>query len=480
MNNNDILDIYENDDNTNDEFYKYIEIKKKENDEIFAKTGRRPKWLTVTHGCQMNEHDSEKIGWILEEMHYEKTEDVAEADFVLYNTCMIRENAELKLFGQVGSLKQIKMEKPELIIAISGCMMQVEGPRKEILEKYRHVDIIFGTNNIHRLPLLMNKLKDTNKTVVDIIEDDYDIVENIEANRLFNFKAYVNIMFGCNNFCTYCIVPYARGREKSREPEDIIKEIEALAKNGYKEITLLGQNVNSYGKTLTTHEKYSFTDLLKEINNIEGLERIRFMTSHPRDISDELINAFGELDKVSKYIHLPVQSGSNNVLKRMNRHYTREKYLDIVAKLKNTVPDIAIGTDIIVGFPGETEEDFNDTIEMVKEVEYDNAFTFLYSVREGTKAAVMEDQIDEKIKHERFDRLLEILYPIFQKKNEEYIGETVEVLVESLSKNDENTLTGRTDTFKLVHFPGDSELIGKIVKVKINEVTSFTLTGDLI
>ena len=434
----------------------------------------------LTHGCQMNEHDSEKISWVLEDMGYKYTDTMEESDFIIFNTCLVRENAELKLFGQVGALKNLKLERPDLIISICGCMMQVEGPRNFILDKFRYVDIIFGTNNIHKLPQLISKHLQTGETIVDIIEDTYEIPEDVDANRISSFKGYVTIMYGCNNFCTYCIVPYARGREKSREPEDILKEIEKLAQEGYKEITLLGQNVNSYGKTLEREERYSFANLLADVNKIEGLERIRFMTSHPKDISDELIEAFGQLDKLSKHIHLPVQSGSNKILKEMNRHYTREDYLEKVGKLKKICPDIALSTDIIVGFPGETEEDFEDTLSLVSEVGYDAAYTFLYSMREGTKAAERDDQVDDKLKHERFQKLLDLIYPMFNENNQKAIGNTYKVLVEGTSKNNDDILAGRTDGSKLVHFQGDRDLIGSIVEVKIEEANSFTHTGKLV
>ena len=331
-------------------------------------------FFTKTYGCQMNEHDSEKISWILENMNYIETQNIEEADFIIYNTCLVRENAEVKVYGNLGSLKQLKRQKPDLMIAVCGCMMQREETRNVILSKHKHVDIIFGTHNIHKLPQLINNHLQTGETIVDIFEDGREIIENINSNRKYSYKAFVNIMYGCNNFCTYCIVPYTRGRENSREPENIIKEIEELAKNGCKEVTLLGQNVNSYGKTLKTD--YSFTDLLKDINKIEGIERIRFMTSHPKDLSDELINCYATLDKLCGHLHLPVQSGSNKVLKEMNRNYTREGYLKIINNLKKLVPNISITTDIIIGFPGETEEDFNDTLELVREVRFDSAFTF--------------------------------------------------------------------------------------------------------
>ncbi|QQY80662.1 tRNA-2-methylthio-N6-dimethylallyladenosine synthase [Keratinibaculum paraultunense] len=436
------------------------------------------KYTIVTYGCQMNEHDSEKISWLLENMGYVWTDQKEESDLIIYNTCLVRESAELKVYGQLGALKELKRQKPDLIIGVCGCMMQRESIRNIILSKHKHVDIIFGTNNIHKLPQLINRYEQTGNTVVDIIEDSREIVEDIDANRMYAYKAFVNIMYGCNNFCTYCIVPYTRGREKSREPKNIIKEIQQLAKKGYKEVTLLGQNVNSYGKTL--NYDYSFAKLLEEINKINGIERIRFMTSHPKDLSDELIEAMASLDKVCEHLHLPVQSGSNKILKAMNRKYTREEYLLLIDKIREAIPNISISTDIIVGFPGETEEDFEDTLELVKQVRYDSAFTFLYSIREGTVAANMPNQVPDEIKHERFQKLLDIMYPIFYEKNLKYKDKVVEVLVEEVSKNDPNMLTGRTRTGKLVHFKGNKELIGKLVNVKINKVKTFTLEGFLV
>lgn len=443
-----------------------------------SKNKRQTTYFIETYGCQMNEHDSEKISWILENMNYKEAQDITEADFIIYNTCLVRENAELKVYGKIGALKQLKREKPNLMIAICGCMMQREEVRNVITSKHKHVDIIFGTHNIHKLPQLINNHLQTGNTIVDILEDSREIIENIDANRTYSYKAYINIMYGCNNFCTYCIVPYTRGREMSREPENIIKEIEELAKNGCKEITLLGQNVNSYGKTL--EYDYSFAELLKDINEIDGIERIRFMTSHPKDLSNDLIHSYATLDKLCGHLHLPVQSGSNKVLKEMNRKYTREDYLSIVYKLKELVPNIAITTDIIVGFPGETEEDFNHTLDLVNEVKFDSAYTFLYSVREGTLAAKMENQIDYKVKHNRFQRLSDTLNEISLDINQKLIGKTVEVLVEDISKNNPDVLTGRTKTSKLVHFKGNKELIGSLVNVKIEDVKTFTLEGILV
>lgn len=439
--------------------------------------GKIPKVWIETFGCQMNEHDSEKILWMLEEIGFEEGTSEKESDFVIYNTCAVRENAENKVFGKLGELKRQKRENEDLLIAVCGCMTQIEETTKVITSKYRHVDIIFGTNNIQKLPeLLIEKLKGK-KRAIDI-HANTEIYENLDANRLYPFKAFVNIIYGCNNFCSYCIVPYTRGREASREPEYIIEEIKRLVKGGTKEITLLGQNVNSYGKTL--EKDYNFVDLLTDINNIEGLERLRFMTSHPKDISNELIDAYGKLDKLCRHLHLPVQSGSNRLLKEMNRKYTREDYLEKIRLIRKVDPNISISTDIIVGYPGETEEDFNDTLSLVKEVEYDSAFTFLYSMREGTPAAKKSNQIPEDIKNDRFQRLLDVINPIAHKKNEAFIDREVEVLVDSVSKNNDEVLTGRTTENKIVNFVGDKSLIGKFVKVKIDEAKTFTLEGRLV
>ncbi len=436
------------------------------------------KYLIRTFGCQMNEHDSEKISWILENMNYTSTHDIKEADFIIYNTCLIRENAELKVYGHLGALKALKKKKPDLMIAVCGCMMQKQEIRNVITSKHKHVDLIFGTNNIHKLPqLIANNLK-TGETIIDILEDTREIDESIDANRKYSYKAFVNIMYGCNNFCTYCVVPYTRGRELSRDPNNILKEIRELANSGCKEITLLGQNVNSYGKSLD--KSYTFPDLLRSIDKIKGIERIRFMTSHPKDLSDDLIECFGELDNLCPHLHLPIQSGSNKVLKEMNRKYTREDILDKINKLKLVNPDIAVSTDIIVGFPGESEEDFLKTIDLVKEVGFEFAYTFLYSVREGTIAAKMKEQIDYKVKHDRFQRLTDVLNDITLKDNKQLLGEVVKVLVEDTSKNNPDVLTGRTDKFKLVHFKGDRNLIGKIVNIRIQDVKTFTLEGILL
>ncbi|MDY0234500.1 MAG: tRNA (N6-isopentenyl adenosine(37)-C2)-methylthiotransferase MiaB [Gudongella sp.] len=436
------------------------------------------KFLINTSGCQMNEHDSEKIAGILEGMGYGPTLDRYEADIIIFNTCAVRKSAEDKVFGQLGEYKELKKKRPETIIGICGCMMQREDIRDYFLSKHKHIDLVFGTNNIHKLPQLIQRQLETNKTVIDIVEDTREIEENINADRKYSYKAFVDINYGCDNYCTYCIVPYTRGRERSRDPKIIIDEIVGLAKNGCKEITLLGQNVNSYGNTLDT--EYTFPKLLEEINGIDGIERIRFMTSHPKDFSDDLIESYRTLDKLCPHLHLPVQSGSNRVLKAMNRKYTREEYLNKIDKIKELLPNVALTTDIIVGFPGETEEDFEQTIDLVKKIQYDSAYTFLYSIREGTIAAKMKDQIPDDIKHKRFQLLVDTLNEIGLKHNQKLIGTTQRVLVEEISKNDKTVLSGRAESSKLVHFKADKSLIGKIVDVKIDSVNTFTLHGFII
>ncbi|WP_326909082.1 tRNA (N6-isopentenyl adenosine(37)-C2)-methylthiotransferase MiaB [Sedimentibacter sp. MB31-C6] len=451
---------------------------KNNNEQYFILNGKRKTYHILTYGCQMNEHDSEKIAGMLSSIGYDETSDEHNADLVIFNTCLIRENAELKVFGKLGEVKGLKRNKPDMIVAVCGCMMQKEEIRDKVLKSFSFVDIIFGTNTIHELPNLIYNVEVNKKKSVDIIDNSDLIFEDMPKSRKFNYKALVNITYGCNNFCTYCVVPYVRGREKSREPIEIINEVNALAQEGCKEITLLGQNVNSYGNNL--ENKFTFAKLLYELNKITGIERIRFMTSHPKDLTDDLVMAIKDCDKVCNHVHLPIQAGSNDVLKRMNRKYTKEHYLELVKKLKSAVPDIAITTDIIVGFPGETEEDFQETLDVVKKAEYDSAFTFLYSMREGTKAALMEDQIPDDIKHNRFDRLLEVLYPIVLAKNEGCIGKVYPVLVESISKTSDNFLTGRTEHFRLVHFKGSEDLIGQMVNIKITSAKTFHMEGDIV
>lgn len=429
----------------------------------------------TTFGCQMNEHDSEVIDGLLTERGFSSVKERKDASIVIINTCSVRDNADKRFFGTLGQLKKRKESDPSFIVCVCGCMMQQQRVVDTIKAKYPWVDVIFGTNSIHHIPELIEKVAIEKEKVVDIIENTEEIVEGLPAKRLFDHKALVNIMFGCNNFCTYCIVPYTRGREKSRAPESIVDEVKVLVADGVKEIMLLGQNVNSYDGNGT-----SFAELLKMLNDVDGLERIRFMTSNPKDLSDELIEAFAVCDKLCRNLHLPIQSGSNRVLKRMNRKYTREDYLKLIEKLRKTVPDITLSTDIIVGFPGETNEDFEETLSIVKEVEYDSAFTFIYSIRKGTPAEKFEDQIEESEKHRRFDLLVNAVNEISEKKNKAYQDRVEKVLVDGVSKNDKSTLTGRTDGFKLVNFVGKKELIGSLVDVKITDAKTFSLFGEVI
>lgn len=435
-------------------------------------------YFISTYGCQMNEEDSEKLAGMLENMGYIKTDTRNEADIIIFNTCCVRENAELKVYGNLGELKALKRENPDLIIAVSGCMMQQKGIPELIKKKYPHVDIIFGTHNIHRLPELIHNAGQSKSTLIEVWDSEGEIIEGLPIQREGEIKAFVTIMYGCNNFCTYCIVPYTRGRERSREPESIIEEIMDLSNKGYKEITLLGQNVNSYGKDLGN---ISFGDLLRRVNEVEGIERVRFMTSHPKDLTEDVIKAVKECSKVCEHVHLPVQSGSTEILKKMNRKYTKDEYLALVEKMKSEIDGVALTTDIIVGFPGETEEDFNETLDLVSKVEYDSAFTFIYSIRKGTPAEKYTTQVPEDVKHERFNRLLDLINGISQKINKEYKDKIVEVLVEGYSKNDETKLSGRTRTGKLVNFTGgDITLRGHLVNVKITEPQTWTLTGEII
>jgi len=423
----------------------------------------------------MNEEDSERLSGMLKSLGYTQIDDREKAGIIIFNTCCVRENAENKVYGNLGILKGIKKRNPETIIAICGCMMQQKGVSETIKKKYPFVDIIFGTYNLHRFPELLASAMQSTKTVIEVWDKEGEIVEGLPVSHESDLKAFVTIMHGCNNFCTYCIVPYTRGRERSRKPEAIEEEIRQLAANGYKEVTLLGQNVNSYGKDLGNT---SFADLLRRVDKIDGIERIRFMTSHPKDLTDELIEAIKDCPHVCEHVHLPVQSGSTRLLAKMNRKYTKEQYLELVEKLKKAVPGVAITTDIIVGFPGETEEDFQETMDIVRKVGYDSAFTFIYSIREGTPAAKYLDQIPDEIKHDRFNRLLDLVNSVGDKKSKEYLGKTVEVLVEGYSKTEEDKLTGRTRTGKLVNFSGgDASLKGKLVNVKIDETQMYLLHG---
>ncbi len=437
------------------------------------------KYNIITFGCQMNEHDSETIAGMLQEEGCIPVLTKEESDITIINTCSVRENADKRFFGTLGQLKKIKEKNPEYVACVCGCMMQQQHIIDQVKSKYPWVDIIFGTHNIDRFPDLLKKVTREKVKAVEILEDRSDIIEGLPARRLFRHKSFVNIMYGCNNFCTYCIVPYTRGREKSRDPENIIQEIRDLVADDVREVTLLGQNVNSYKGVDGSGRQWDFTDLIYQLNDIEGLDRIRFMTSHPKDLSDKLIQAFADCEKLCNYIHLPVQSGSSSVLKRMNRKYDRDQYLTLVDKLRSKVPEITMSTDIIVGFPGETEEEFEDTLSLVEQVKYDSAFTFLYSIRQGTPAATYEDQIPEAVKHERFERLVDAVNSCSAARNAAYVGRTEKVLVEGHSKRNESTLTGRTEGFKLVDFPGDSSYIGKIVDVEITEGKTFSLKGKI-
>ena len=447
-------------------------------DELKEKDNVKKHFYIETWGCQMNEEDSEKLSGMLKRVGYTKTENKEDAGIILFNTCCVRENAENKVFGNLGSLKHLKKENPDLIIGICGCMMQQEGMADKILKKFPYVNIVFGTHNAYKFPEYLNRVKTEGVQIKEIFNKETDIVEGLPIDRESSVKAFVTIMYGCNNFCTYCIVPYVRGRERSRKPEDILKEIRELVAQGYKEITLLGQNVNSYGKGL--EEEVDFAKLLRMINEIEGLERVRFMTSHPKDLTHDVIMAIKECDKLCEQIHLPVQSGSNSILKKMNRHYTKEYYLDLIKKIKEEIPGVTLTTDIIVGFPGETEEDFQETLELVKEVGYSSAFTFIYSRRNNTPADMMLNQVSEEDKHHRFNRLIAAVNErvIAQNKAEE--GNILEVLVEGNSKNDAEKLTGRTRTGRLVNFTGENVNVGELVNVKITRAQNFSLIGEVI
>lgn len=453
---------------TNNKYKELLEEKIKENNRYHIRT----------YGCQMNEHDSEQVEFILNNMGLVKEDDIEKSDFIIMNTCAIRGSAENKAMGFLGTLKNLKRHNPDVKIIVSGCLPKVDEAFEYLIKKNKHIDILMGTSNYNNLPELISRSFYEDSKIIDI-SDQYDLDSTeLNYNRMYKHKSFVNIMYGCNNFCSYCIVPYTRGREQSRRVEDIIEEISLLAKDGVKEVTLLGQNVNSYGKTL---EKYSsFSDLIREIDKIHGIERIRFMTSHPKDISDELINLYGDLESLSNYLHLPVQSGSNKVLKEMNRKYTREDYLEKINKVKMINKSISLSTDIIVGFPGETEEDFQDTLKLVEEVAFDFIFMFLYSPREGTSAAKREDQIPNDIKMDRFNRLTDLVNKIALEKNKKYLNKIVKVLVDEKSKNKDSFLSGRTDTFKTVNFEGDVSLIGTIVDVLINDVGTFSMNGRLV
>ncbi len=448
--------------------------------------GKILKYYILTMGCQLNENDSEKLSGMLGKMNYKKTLNMEEADLVLFNTCCVRENAEEKLFGKVGEVKKQKENKGTIIV-IGGCMMQEEHIVKKLKQSYPYVDIIFGTHTLHKLPQDLYKALEENKKIRDVIDIDGEIIEGLPISRNDKIKASVTIMNGCNNFCSYCIVPYVRGRERSRSPKDIIEEVRSLAKEGYKEITLLGQNVNSYLRVerekKIEFEEYegvnSFATLLRAVNKIEGIEKIRFVSPHPKDFTDDVIEAIRDCEKVSKIVHLPLQSGSTNVLKVMNRKYTKEQYLSLVEKMKKMIPNIVFSTDIIVGFPGETEEDFEDTLDVVEKVHFEQVFMFIYSRRVGTPGDRMENQIPEEIKHKRFDRLKILVESQIEENNNKYIGTMERVLVEGVSKTNKEMLTARTDTNKVVVFEGNKELIGNMVDLKIISQHMWYLKGEI-
>ena len=430
--------------------------------------------VVSTFGCQMNARDSEKLLGILKDIGYQESDDEENADFVIYNTCTVRENANLRVYGRLGQLKKVKRANGEMIIAMCGCMMQEPEVVEKIKTSYKFVDIVFGTFNIFKLAELMYMCFTGDEQVIDIWDSTKEVVEELPTSRKYPFKSGVNIMFGCNNFCSYCIVPYVRGRERSREPEAIVKEIEALVADGVTEVMLLGQNVNSYGKTLK--DPVTFAQLLEKVEQIEGLKRIRFMTSHPKDLSDELIEYMSKSRKVCHHLHLPMQSGSSRILKIMNRHYDKEKYLGLVEKIRTAVPDISLTTDIIVGFPGETEEDFQETLDVVEKSDFDTAFTFIYSKRSGTPAAKMEDQVPEDVVKDRFDRLLKLVQEKGREVSSRFQGEVQEVLVETESK-EKGIFTGRTQYNLLVHFPGTPDLLGKYVNVRLDTCKGFYYMG---
>ncbi len=450
--------------------------------------GRRPCFFTQTFGCQMNARDSEKLSGILRNIGFSETES-EDADFVIYNTCTVRDNANQRIYGRLGVLNGLKKKNPEMKVALCGCMMQENLVIQKIQKSYRFVDLIFGTHNLYKFAELLYRCYTESGMIVDIWEDTDKIVEDLPVARKYPFKSGVNIMFGCNNFCSYCIVPYVRGRERSRRPDEILQEIRNLAEDGVKEVMLLGQNVNSYGKSRSQNPKagktgdtdgfMSFPALLQEVEKIDGIERIRFMTSHPKDLSDELIRVMKESKKICRHLHLPLQSGSTRILEKMNRHYTKESYLALAEKIRREIPDISITTDIIVGFPGETAEDVEDTIDVIRKVQFDNAFTFVYSKRTGTPAAAME-QVPEEAVREGFDKVLACVQETARKQVKRFEGQTLPVLVEEKNEQDERLVTGRLSNNTVVHLPGDISMIGQIVDVRLQKCEGFYYYGELV
>ena len=438
--------------------------------------GKNKTYFLKTYGCQMNEHDSENIQAMLEEMGFKEAEDYEQADLILLNTCSIRENAHNKAFGMLGRLKHLKQEKPDIIIGLCGCMAQEEGVIQEILTRYPQVNFVFGTHNLHRLPIVLKKYMDTNHQEIEVFSKEGNLIEGMPVKRMSPYKAYVNIIYGCDKFCTYCIVPYTRGKQRSRRKEDILQEVEELVKEGYQEVTLLGQNVNAYGKDL--EENYGMEDLLEDVAKT-NIPRIRFMTSHPWDFTDKMIEVIAKYPNIMKSIHLPVQSGSSRILRKMGRRYTKESYLELFDKIKETVPNVSISTDIIVGFPGEEEEDFQETLDLVRHCKFDNAFTFIYSPRENTPASRLTDNTPLEVKEKRLQELNQLVNQYFLENNQKKVGSIEKVLVEGKNENGKTDLYGYTETNKLINFNGSSETIGKIVDVKVTDAKTWSLDGEI-
>ena len=438
--------------------------------------GKNKTYFLKTYGCQMNEHDSENIQAMLEEMGFKEAEDYEQADLILLNTCSIRENAHNKAFGMLGRLKHLKQEKPDIIIGLCGCMAQEEGVIQEILTRYPQVNFVFGTHNLHRLPIVLKKYLDTNHQEIEVFSKEGNLIEGMPVKRMSPYKAYVNIIYGCDKFCTYCIVPYTRGKQRSRRKEDILQEVEELVKEGYQEVTLLGQNVNAYGKDL--EENYGMEDLLEDVAKT-NIPRIRFMTSHPWDFTDKMIEVIAKYPNIMKSIHLPVQSGSSRILRKMGRRYTKESYLELFDKIKETVPNVSISTDIIVGFPGEEEEDFQETLDLVRHCKFDNAFTFIYSPRENTPASRLADNTPLEVKEKRLQELNQLVNQYFLENNQKKVGSIEKVLVEGKNENGKTDLYGYTETNKLINFNGSSDTIGKIIDVKVTDAKTWSLDGEI-
>ena len=465
-----------------------VEAKKRTNKEVLVKTseyivkenlkklGENKKYFIKTYGCQMNEHDSENIKAILEDMSFMEADNMEDADLILLNTCAIRENAHNKVFGMIGRIKHMKETKPHLIAGICGCMAQEESVVNEILSKYKWLDIVFGTHNIHNLPNILFNAMSKKELEIEVYSIEGDIIENIPVKRDSKYKAWINIMYGCDKFCTYCIVPYTRGKQRSRTPEYILNEVKDLVVKGYKEVTLLGQNVNAYGKDLDID--YRMENLLEDVAKT-GIERIRFVTSHPWDFTDNMIDVIKKYPNIMPYIHLPLQSGSNRILKLMGRRYTKENYLELYSKLKKALPYSSITTDIIVGFPGETEEDFQDTLDIVNTCKFDSAFTFIFSPRKGTPAEKMKDNVSLEVKNNRLQILNELINKYSNDANKKYLDKIVPVLIEGTSEKDDSMLMGYTDTMKLVNVKGDKKYIGQIIDVKINEIKTWSMDGEI-